>query len=488
MVFSFVQKTNHQLCESLKQIITQDYNNALAKYWSHNFQEAADFVSMCILNNSTHKNLLPFYRLWIEILAETSDKQSLKALKNHIRTRCSVEPEYSQHFWALQGLIHLELDELEAVSLIDQTLKSNLENPYYWEFKSKLRLRSQDKKPFPNFKFSSPQDLQDFFYWETLAKEALLTRNHDSLESVLECIAQVFPSSPTPKLFSMHLHLDQGCFSEAVLDANYLLKLYPESSDYKIFSAYGKLRSGNVNGALKDLKEVQDTAEDADVLTLLGCSYAELSHSSNNKVHTEQAIQYLQKALNINKVHGYSTSWLSNKIHSITSMEKNTSEDIMSNTKSDIEPARIWLVKLSPRHQFELQTSPKKAIEHITRPMGNTPKPGDLCFFAASSGVSTDQERWRIVATYSVVSDPVWHPYYRNVSTLKLESLESIPVDVCLLDEKDQATMVKLGKNHPYRYGVFELEEGALSVITEIIKQHHQTGKDKESSRYSRSS
>ncbi len=483
MVLPFLQQSESVIRDSLKNLISNDYLTGLDKYWSGDYSETAEYVSNLIANCPEHSNLFCLYRLWIEVLAERNDKQSLRALSLHLQKRGHCDTEHLATFQALQGVIHLELDELEAVTLIEKALQHELSNPYYWELKERLMLRKSNSEKFPYFKIESGAQFQDFFHWLALARESLITRNETTLETVLKSISSVFPASPTPSYFALHRHLEVGNFGEAVLEAKQLLKLYPDNSDYQILAAYSKLRLGEVKETLHILQQaIQVVGEnDPDLLALLGYAYAELDKTEGSKRHAETAANYLRKALSASKAHGLPGSWIAAKLSTVTSeMPKNVDE--LCNVKQDeLRPARIWLIKLSPRHQFELQTSHRKSIEHLSRPMGNLPRPGDLCFFAAedshrvlSSQDHAQDQTWRIIATYSVISEPIWHPYYRYTSTLKLETLSSIPVDVCLLDQNTQFKKGTVGKDHPYRFGVFELEEGALSIITELVKEHRE--------------
>src|SRR5690606_9138299 len=103
-------------------------------------------------------------------------------------------------------------------------------------------------------------------------------------------------------------------------------------------------------------------------------------------------------------------------------------------------------------------------VERIVRPMGNLPRPGDFCFFAAESaaGEKTAGKSWRIVSIYAVDSDPVWHPVdgHQTVLTLVDRPPVGIPVDVRLSDEEAK----QFDKGHPFAHGVYELEMGALDI------------------------
>ncbi len=150
-------------------------------------------------------------------------------------------------------------------------------------------------------------------------------------------------------------------------------------------------------------------------------------------------------------------------------------------------PTRAWLVKLSARRYQELKTSRESQIERLIRPMGADAQPGDLCFFAVDIPERRANRRggpsWKIAAIYTVDSAPVWHPTWRYQSALQLFAIpkKMIAVDINIMDAAPSGKKVaNLPKGHPFKYGVFQLEEGALDLIQEAIRQH-QEGKQNQS-------
>jgi len=125
-----------------------------------------------------------------------------------------------------------------------------------------------------------------------------------------------------------------------------------------------------------------------------------------------------------------------------------------------------------------------------------------MSFFAASESIEND-EFWNIVALYRVDSLPVRHSRFEYVSVLKLVSRLplTIPIDVEIGEEMnelksdviselgwnfDRYAVKKLArifglkvprnfsafpKGYPYRYGVYQLDEGALELIEKSIEK-----------------
>jgi len=104
------------------------------------------------------------------------------------------------------------------------------------------------------------------------------------------------------------------------------------------------------------------------------------------------------------------------------------------------------------------------------RPMGNEPKAGDFCFFASTANTENGNVQWKIGAIYTIDTEPMWHPTegHQNALTLVSRPESCIPVEVCLVEE--DVKNEDFHAEHPYSFGVYELEMGALDVITEATR------------------
>ena len=215
--------------------------------------------------------------------------------------------------------------------------------------------------------------------------------------------------------------------------------------------------------------------EDADVVSMLGNTYAELSKRKNEKFYKDRAVQLLTKAQSLCKMEGLPATLPGLAAAAMA----NVATDFLA--KRDTAP-RMWLIKVSQRRYAELQNTHPRELKRIVKPMGAAARPGDICFFAAEAPrLSATQERsWRICGVYAVASEPIWNPLTRYQTALQLISIppEPIPVDVHLLDSSDEVDTSRLERDHPVRYGVFELEDSALDIITEAIAQRRQAGRD----------
>ena len=86
---------------------------------------------------------------------------------------------------------------------------------------------------------------------------------------------------------------------------------------------------------------------------------------------------------------------------------------------------------------------------------------------------------WRIGALYSVVSDAYWHPYHGYICDLQLVSRQdvvSVPVDVTSIIAEQNGDGKGLERDDPRRFGVFELDAQAQSVIADTLEQYSEDG------------
>ena len=110
-------------------------------------------------------------------------------------------------------------------------------------------------------------------------------------------------------------------------------------------------------------------------------------------------------------------------------------------------------------------------IEQIMRPMGSAPNQGDFCFFATTVNLEGGGQQWKIGGIYTVDSEPIWHPTekYQNSLQLVARPPGGIPVDVALLEDEFEPESEMERADHPFTFGVYELEMGALDIITEEL-------------------
>lgn len=439
------------------------YHAAITAHWSLDFGRAAALAGQFLAEEPDHDLRFSAYRLWIEALAESKDEESLKVLRDHLFVRGQAEPDDQGIYAALRGLAHFELDEFGAARLLARSFAGQTQNPFGLELQQVVanRLGTAEAPVLAEATVS----LDDYFHWQSLARGLLAVKAEIALTDALEHVREEYRGAPLPHMFEFHRCIDSGLFAGAALVAKRLTEIYPESVDYAYYHAYALFEDGDYPLARRILNEAMRTAgdSDAEIVGLLGHCNAKLGDA-------EQAARYLRKAVSLLKEQGLPTSHMTLELANV---EDELRGDQLDPATQMPRVTRNWLIKLSPRRYHELISSSESSIDRLLRPMGQHARPGDYCFFASESEPdASGRSLWKIVAIYAVDSEPMWHPIQHFHSALKLVKKlpEGIPVDVETLNEEGVDARAERGT--PLRYGVYELDMGALTLIEEAARLH----------------
>ncbi len=450
--------------------------HGLQAHWAGRPQTAIEYVSKVLAEEPNHPRQFAFYRLWIEALAEMNSRDALASLGRHLAQRAQEEENLHRHinYMALRGLIHLELDQMQAARLMERALGAAKGNPYALEFRQILAQRvSSSEAPAL---LSAQGSLSDYFHWQTLARGLFLRGEREALHSVLDRVDRNFNGSPMRQVFELHQCIEEGNLERATVVSTELARRMPGHPDYDVIAAWSALHSGQIEVAEERLGHALKVSGegDVDVMALAGHVAAIRAWATGDKEIVEAANQYLAKASAMLRNLGLP---FTRSAMNAAAIQERAQESNDGATEA-AHPGRAWLMKLSPRRYCEIRTEEEPAITQIARPMGGAARPGDLVFFAGDlpNGYAPDREGaknwWNIAAIYTVASEPVWDPIHRQQSVLQLVSRpnEPIPVEVFMMDEEKTVASEEVDLDHPYRYGVFELEGGALDIIMEAIK------------------
>lgn len=448
---------------SLAPLKSPDLFQALSLSWGGDLDGALGSVTTLLAENPEHPCRFAAYRLWISLLAEQGERAALKDLAQHLFRRGQESADDQVTFAALRGVAHFELDEISAARLLARSMAGYVDNPYCLELIQFVDSRFNEKVVPALATAKVP--LNDYCHWQTLCRDLLRGRHEQALNQVLAFVRDHVRSAPLPHVFEFHGCIDSGFYAAAALVAERLVELYPDNLDYRYYQAYALFEDGDYPSSRRLLMDslALGGERDSEVLGLLGHCHAKLGNP-------EQAAGYLRRAIAILKDEGLPTSHMSLELANV---EEELRGDKLDPVVHMPRMARNWLVHLSPRRYHELQQSSESTIDHLVRPMGSEPRPGDYCFFASAAAANGDgSDQWRIVAIYAVDSDPIWHPTQKWHTSLKLVKRLpfGIPVDVQEQDERQ--VPVDLPQGHPLRFGVFELDSGALDIIEEAARLH----------------
>lgn len=452
------------------------YTQALEAFWQRKHKVAIGLLTERLAQDVDSHTSAVLYRLWIEVCAETSDKASLQVLKNHLFVMGQEKSEDHVTFFALRGLVHFELDEIEAAKVLAHACENLVRNPYVLELHQRLALRTRPAGGFQGdmelhcLKLLSSKDgLRDYFHWQHVIQGLVTVGQQEFLGLVLEHVGQLYPRSPVPHLFEYHRSLEQGYFAAAATVAERLRELAPEVIDYMYFQAYAYFEDGDYPSARKILHEANQVTGglDAEIVGLLGHCHAKLGGST-------EAADCLRKSMELLSKEGLPASHVA--IEYLDVQQEIDGNQSKSDTSEMPREPQGWVVHLSSRRINELLTSPENVTERLLRPMGTKALPGDLCFLAA---VADNGTRWQIHAVYAVESDPLWHPLQGYQSVLKrvITFPQAIAIDVETMPRDGEEVLWEQEKDQTLRHSWDEIQRLARRFGVRSRKVPHAFGR-----------
>ena len=444
------------------------YQQGLQLFWNQEYAECLDYVTEILTEDWDGANVFLWYRLWIEVLSEQKDFDSLRLLKNHLLKR-GVEEEDYDSWQALRAIVHLELDEWEACELLALCLDKNFECPYSLEFiqRYQLRIAPEEEGYYINLEYSE-RDLVDYFHWLNLARAYLLCEGEDELVSILKFASKLFPESPMHDEFFAYLYLDDYRVAEAKTYANQLKTRFPNNCDFFYLNGYVLRNLKDYKGAIKSFQNANILEpKDPDILAELAHCHFVKSEDDVFSFHWEKASTYFKMAVDAYQENGLPISEVLYK-----KLEQDKASKIESRQES-IEASTVqhkfWLINQSQRRTFELASSSEEEVKVLFRPMSTKLKRFDLVFFVVDDPVHEDT--WRLKAVYQVAMDPVWHPYEESQVAIDLVKKFDFPILLGQMSLHAEDRRSKKRKDDPARFGVFELDDVAFDTIRESIKE-----------------
>lgn len=449
----------------------QGYLSALHQYWNGNAQSTIEEVSNLLMQEPEVEDSILLYRLWVEALAHLGDDAGLRLLKDHLSHLSSEADPFVPSLYALVGMIHFELDEIEAANLIYNTVRQ-IQDPYVLELRQYLTNRISLQPKSHKQLLSHREALVDYMHFQSLARILCLDGDLQNLNWVFKAVDQFYPGSPLPESFVMQMQIEEQDFTSAVDIANNLKTRFPVNYDFAFYAGYTALKAKKYDEAIAHLSQLNaiKSEKDPDVLCLLGVAHGQLALKNNEAESHNLANQFFNQAMRMFKENGLPITY--------AKQQKDRLNENFTGTvavPSGKHKPRYWFVKVSSRIFNELRTSPETDISRITRAMGNQPAPGDVCFVFgdsfSSEKYSDDHSTWRLGAVYTVASEPIWHPYQNFQSDLILENRPKVSVPLLFqhLDRKKTFNKGKHDKGDPRNFGVLEVDGAAVDTILEEL-------------------
>jgi len=447
-------------------MFSREYLAGLEDFWAGRPRTALEHISKLLADNPEDPEIFAMYRMWLEVLANEEDLSALRSLENHLALRADSEPQNRSIYAALRGIIYFELDQIEAVELtIRAGQKEKYSNTYFEELKQVYAQRLADSPPTTMLSLAKSGQLQDYFHWQTLARNCFMLDDQKNLHWVLQQTSSIFPHCPLSEMFDLHMNLESKNYSKAASLAHNLNKHNPGVIDFQLINAYASLQNEETDVAVQQLTKLNQIVgdRDPDVLVLLGKAYSTKHQNASDNRFLDRANAYLRRAAEYAREMGFPTADIAQMQAQLADPEAEPSENR--------EP-KLWLVKLSARRTHELQTTPEDQITYLQRPMGQEPQPGDMVFMMGDDYRNDEHNTsWRLIATYKVITPATWHPEHRFLNTLQLKNRYevSVPIDVHSFHhfQPNQKNSKK-----PAVAGLFQLDVAGLEAISQQITDY----------------
>ena len=447
----------------------RDYRKALHSWWNGDHAAALDTASAALARSPEHPLRLALYRLWIEILASAGERLALVGLRDHLLLVGREQGVDAPSFASLRGIVHLELDEFEAASLIHGVLSTNLRSPWVTEFRVAWAKRTSDAHLVATELWTSnAAPVVDWMHWRSICAQASAENTDSEFSRLLDLADKIHPGSPLRDEILMRQMFEAGQHAHVRAIAARLERLFPSNSEYAFFEAVSASELGDWQGALTALdRSSKPGADDPDVLLLMARCKGALAMQKKEPKLVAEAREAFDVATSSLERHGLPTV---EAVRGLASLDEMFPQAAGANV---FRGAKAWFIQISQRRYFELRTSHEDTIKELVRAIGDKAQPGDICFFAAPSTKST-RSSWQIGAAYMVTTRPAWDPMDGCVSGLRLITRPVDPVQVDMtIENPGTMSLVGKGPNHPLRKGVFELGESAVDVIMDAVRQRN---------------
>jgi hypothetical protein len=434
----------------------QEYLQALRLYWQNEKEGSLSLLSERLADGKSQQ-AHSYYRLWIEALAEDQDESSLRILQRHIQRHINYQHPSWIGFYALTGLIHYELGELEAGRMLQKKLQRHASDPYVRELALVLGPVLSDEDQLQIAK-GMIKTTNDYFVLRRAALCAVRQQDTTFTRKILSTIEERLGESPLRAEIGFHKQFSAKQFRKAWQFARFLRETFPLNTQYQFYFAYTSYLIDRNRTALEEFLKLnrRNQEGDPDVLSMIGATLLQGGRKSMSDKLKKRSEHYLEKARLRLKSQGLPTDYPQELL-----LRLHDTDEVPNS-------GRHWIVKLSAKQCYELYQKPEHRIEYLHRAMGPYVKAGDICMFISESRVADSQDVgiWRLNAIYKALSDPEWHPTHRWQTILKLQMrMEvSIPLEI----EGNQKE--RLPADGPHRYGLYEIDDSAMVWIEDSVR------------------
>lgn len=435
-----------------------EYLQALRLYWQNEKEGALSLITDRLAEDAVDQ-AANYYRLWMEVLAEDNDESSLRILQEHIRNQIDFKDPSWIDLYALTGLIHYELGELEAAHILQKKLLRHSTNAYAQELYLILSPNLEIEQEITQAS-SMLQRTNDYFLLKRAALIGFRCKKSILIKNALSAIQTHIGKSPLSAEIGFHKQFSARDFKKAWQYAKVLRDEFSLNTHFQFYFAYTSYLIDKNKTALEEFIKLsrRHQDEDPDVLCMIGVCLLGPGRKPLSKDAKRQSINYLERTRHRLQTQGLPTDYPQELIFRL--------QDKVETPKS----GKNWIVKLSPRQCHDLYQYSLDRIEYLHRTMGQYVKAGDTCLFVSESRIADKNEPgiWRLVAIYKALSDPEWHPTHRWQTILKLQ----IRMEVSVPLEIEGNRSLRRIERGAQRFGLHEIDESALAWIEDSVKNY----------------
>ncbi len=426
------------------------YLQALRHFWRGENESALATVADALAEGNENQTEL-FYRLWIEVLAQENDEASLRILQEHLNREIDYKHPSWISFYALIGLIHYEIGELEAAQMVVKASRKHSANAYLKELQIVLDTEADDERLIQQSR-GLVRQTSDYLHYRRSALLAHRAQKKTTLRNLFTAIEETFGTDPLANEIGFHESFASGNFHLAWQNARKLRDDFPMHADFQFYYAYASFKTERNQLALEQFMQLNRRfkAEDPDVLSMICASLLASSAEHRDKSQSIEIRQYLKRTVQRLSAMGLSAAY------PLDILQRFEGSD---NTQA----GRMWLLTLSARQSVELYERPLERIDILHRALGEHVAKNDICFFisqGSQDGVRSP-DSYRLIAIYRAVSQPQWHPLHRWFTALKLQIRMEVGIPFTWQAKPHSST---------HRYGLQELDHETLAFIEDSIR------------------
>lgn len=435
------------------------YSTALEMYWSGRSATALEYLTNLLSENPNHPKIFELYRLWIEIVAESKEAGSLYTLSTHLLSRSLQNKRKSNVYMALRGIIHLELDEMQATELFYETLKTTrCNNSYCAEFLTRYNFRFDlDDSAELNLHLESQNKYTDYLSLVYFSNHELTHGSIDTYQELAKKIQLLYPKNPILRLQQMHFSWDQEEYLTSINTAQSLKQQYPGNHQYAFSLGTAQLLNNDLSSAVESFTTSQSlsSVDDVDTSSLLACIYGYIAMNSDDTDIDNTAIGYINQAQNLLKEQGLPNNYLIRLEDQI--LDRN--ED-MTNEEPDNQPQaqqKVWLIQLTSREFSRIKTDSQEEVTDLTMNLGVNVLQGDIVLLGRMFDFDSDYQEMRVIALYEAVSDAYFDPVQNVCTEINLIHRPSSSITIPIESEDGHDSGMRR---------IYELDDLALEEIS----------------------